>query len=397
MNAPPDPPPWAGTASLTCGMDASARPGNAGVLMKDFVHQAAAARVVFGPGSIERLPAECTELGLTRVLVIAGGAASAAGDRAAELLGSRVAGRLGRVVQHVPEQLAADAVAATKAAGATGLCSVGGGSATGLAKAVAVELDLPIVAVPTTYAGSEATPVYGITGEQKRTATDPRVRPRVVIYDPALTVDLPAAATAASGYNALAHAVAALAGAVYEPVARLHATEAIRLIGRALPAAVARPGDLDARGELLWAAWLAGTSLAATGGGLHHRLCHLIGGRSRLVHADVHAVLLPHTVARDESLSLGGAAAALGLIRPDPPATDLPAAGRRAQVAAALHDLAREVGAPASLQAIGLAHDVLDTYAQQAADVIGGHDPTWFRDLLDQAYHPVRPTQGGRT
>ncbi|HSI93719.1 MAG TPA: iron-containing alcohol dehydrogenase, partial [Jiangellaceae bacterium] len=180
--------------------------------MKDFVHQAPAVRVVFGAGRLDRLPAECTTVGMSRVLVIAGGSAAAAGDRARRLLGPLAAGRFAQVVQHVPEQLVTDAVAAAKSAGADGLCSIGGGSATGLAKAVAVELDLPIAAVPTTYAGSEATAIFGITGERKRTTADPRARPRTVIYDPVLTTGLPARATAASGFNALAHAVAALAG-----------------------------------------------------------------------------------------------------------------------------------------------------------------------------------------
>lgn len=396
--------------------------------MTNFVHQAPAVRVVFGPGSIERLRAECTTLGMTRVLVIAGGSAAAAGDRAAELLGPLVAGRLAQVIQHVPEQLATDAVAAAKAAGTDGLCSLGGGSATGLAKAVAVELDLPIVAVPTTYAGSEATPVYGITGERKRTATDPRARPRTVVYDPSLTTGLPAQATAASGFNALAHAVAALAGPGQDPMARLHAAEAIRLIIGALPVAVTRPDDLASRGDLLWAAWLAGSSLAAAGGGLHHRLCHVVGGGSRLAHAELHAALLPHTVSRDESLSLADVAAAFApradqfhadqvhadhaspdhvtpsqatsdQATPDQATPDqaTPNQATPNQVAAMLQAFARQVGAPDSLSAIGLQYDRLDAFAQQAAELIGGHDSDWFRALLDQAYHPVDPTDGGRS
>lgn len=405
--------------------------------MKPFVHEAPAARVVFGPESIDRLPAECETLGLSRVLIIAGGSAAAAGDRAARLLGPTVAGRLERIVQHVPKQLASEAVAVTKAAGADGLCSIGGGSATGLAKAVAVELGLPVVAVPTTYAGSEATPVYGITGEQKRTATDARARPRTVIYDPTLSTGLPPRATATSGFNALAHAVAALAGARYDPMAQLQAAEAIRMITRALPKAVSRPDDLDARSELLWAAWLAGTALATTGGGVHHRLCHVIGGGSRLVHAEVHAVLLPHTMARDESLLLTGVAAALGRpdqagpaqdhaapsgpapepstdvhraqapltdVHPAPtPSTDVhpvPATAAdlaRTQAVAALRALARHVSIPAGLGTIGLPRDRIDAFARHAADAIGGHDVAWFRDLLDQAYHPADSEGGGRS
>ena len=353
--------------------------------MRDFEHDAPAARIVLAPGSIDRVPSECARLGLRNVLVIAGGAAGAAGDRVADLLGRACAGRVRRVAQHVPEALAADAVARAKAAGADGLCCIGGGSATGLAKAVAVELDLAIVAVPTTYAGSEATAVYGITGERKRTASDERARPSTIIYDAALSTGLPARTSAASGCNALAHAVAALSGRTYDPLAMMYAAEAVRLISRALPTAVDHPRDLAARGDLLWASWLAGSALSATGTGLHHRLCHVLGGSYRLVHADVHAALLPHTVARDPDLDLTSLAAALGLSGAD--------SGR---VAATLAEFARSVGAQTGLAALGLPADRLDEAAHEAAKTVGGHDPSWFRDLLDQAYHPVAPRGGER-
>jgi maleylacetate reductase len=353
-------------------------------MMKEFVHQVPATRVVFGVGSLDRVADECAALGMTRVLVIAGGSASSAGDHVSLMLGSSAAGRVRRVVQHVPEQLVTDAVASAKAGAADGLCCVGGGSATGLAKAVAVELDLPIIAVPTTYAGSEATPVYGITGEHKRTSTDSRARPRTVVYDPTLSTGLSRHATASSGFNALAHASAALTGAAYEPMARLQATEAVRLIFRALPAANERPDDLGARGALLWAAWLAGSALAATGAGLHHRLCHVLGGRFRLVHADLHAVLLPHTMAHDPALSLAGLAEALGRDTPD----------TADAVAATVRSLARDVGAPDSLAAIGLSRADLDRAAQLAASGIGVHDPSWYRTLFDHAYDPVDSTGG---
>jgi maleylacetate reductase len=338
--------------------------------MREFVHEAPATRVVFGPGGLDRVPSEVAALGLRRVLVLAGGSAAGAGDRLAGRLGHRAAGHFREVAPHVPERLAAAAVEAAADADADGLCSLGGGSATGLAKAVAVARSLPVVAVPTTYAGSEATPVYGITGARKRTATDPRARPRTVVYDPALTTGLPPAATATSGFNALAHAVAALAGPAYDPVARLYATEAVALLARTLPVAVRDPGDLAARGDLLWAAWLAGSALAATGTGLHHRLCHVLGGSFGLVHADVHAVLLPHTVTADPRLDRNGLARAFG-----------------GEPAAAIRDLARRSGVPPDLAAIGLPAGALDAAARQAAETIGSHDHAWFRALLDRAHH----------
>lgn len=351
--------------------------------MREFVHEVPATRIVLAPGSVDRVPAECARLGLRSVLVIAGGSAEGAGDRVEALLGRCAAGRVRQVAQHVPEALANEAVASAKAAGADGLCCVGGGSATGLAKAVAVELDLPIVAVPTTYAGSEATPVYGITGERKRTATDPAARPSTIIYDPELSIALPTRTTAASGCNALAHAAAALSGPTYDPLARLYAAEAVRLLARALSAAVNSPHDVAVRGDLLWASWLAGSALTATGTGLHHRLCHVLGGSYRLVHADVHAVLLPHTVARDSSLDLAALSAALGLDSADP-----------AVVGAALQGLARAAGAPTGLAALGLPPDQLDDAAHEAAETLAVHDASWFRSLLDRAYHPDTTPEG---
>lgn len=382
-----------------------------------FVHEQLPGRVVFGAGTLTQVPAEAEALGCARVLVIAGGSAAAVGSQLADAFGIRGAGHFDRVAQHVPESLAAEAREAVEYVRADGLCSVGGGSATGLAKAVAVERGLPVIAVPTTYAGSEATPVYGITGERKRTGRDLAALPRTIVYDPRLTTGLPPRATAASGFNALAHAVTVL-GAPYgdataalhaaaaaaphaagaaaaapyavggatavpqppagDPIAALHAEEAVRSLAGALPTAVRQPDNLDARGELLYGAYLAATGLASVGTGLHHRLCHALGGRCRLVHAEVHALLLPYTVAADETLTADGRrrlGRALG--------ADDPVAGLRA--------LADELGLPDSLAAIGTPADQLDAIAADAAEAApGGHpragDQGWFRALLDDAY-----------
>lgn len=372
----------------------------------EFAHERLPGRVVFGPGSVAGVPDEVEALGCQRALVIAAGSVAEVGKQVVDALGTRAAGRFDRVEQHVPESLAAEARQVAERRQADSLVSVGGGSATGLAKAVAVELDLSIVAVPTTYAGSEATPVYGVTGERKRTSRDLTALPRTVVYDPALTTGLPPRPTAASGFNALAHAVTALcapagdpaasprapagdpAAPAGDPIAALYAEEAVGRLAGALPTAVRRPDALDARGDLLYGAYLAASGLAAVGTGLHHRLCHALGGRCRLVHAEVHALLLPYTVAADETLTADGRqrlARALG--------ADDPVDGLRA--------LAGEVGLPDSLAAIGTPADELDTVAADAAAAVPrGHphagDQPWFRALLDDAYagraprdHPV--------
>jgi maleylacetate reductase len=196
-------------------------------------------------------------------------------------------------VIHVPRAVAEAGLAAARAARADGLVAAGGGSAIGLAKIIARDAALPILALPTTYSGSEATPIWGTSaGERKTTGRDTKVLPRTVVYDPEITFDLPAAVTAASAMNAIAHCVEGLWVPERTPVTVAYATEAMRRFGAHLPRAVAYGADPEARGECLTAAWLAGTVL--TGGtGLHHKLAHVLGGYG-LPHAETHAILLPH-------------------------------------------------------------------------------------------------------
>ena len=316
-----------------------------------FVYDALPGRVVFGVGSVEHLGEEVDRLGAGRVLAIAGKRAI---DGLVERLGGRWAASFTDVQQHVPVEAAARAAAAASEAGADCLVAMGGGSATGMAKAVALERPVPIVAVPTTYAGSEVTPIYGLTGpEGKRTGRDPRVLPRTVVYDPALTTGLPAQVTGPSGMNALAHCVEALYAPGANPITSLLAEEGARALHRGLPGAVADPGDLAARSDALLGAWLAGTALAAAGIGIHHQLCHLLGGAYRLPHAELHAVVLPHAVhfvapaARPQLARLAGS---LGVD----------------DAAGGIWDLGRRLGTPASLAELGLAEAELDRAAEQA-------------------------------
>ena len=259
-----------------------------------FTHDAPAQRVVFGAGAIARVGDEAARLGVARALVIATpGSGARLGARVADLLGSRSAGVHAEAVIHVPRAVAEAGLAAAKSTKADGLIAAGGGSAIGLAKIIARDTGLPIVALPTTYSGSEATPIWGTSeGERKTTGRDTKVLPRTVIYDPELTLGLPAAVTAASAMNAIAHCVEGLWVADRTPVTVAYATEAMRRFGANLPRAVANGSDLDARAECLIGAWLAGTVL--TGGtGLHHKLAHVLGGYG-LPHAETHAIILPH-------------------------------------------------------------------------------------------------------
>ena len=259
-------------------------------------------RVVFGVGAVSSVPDEVRRLDARAVFLIVDVSARSTGDAIATALGDLVADRVSEVVMHVPTDVAHDAVRRARSHGIDLLVSVGGGSATGLAKAVALETGLPILAVPTTYAGSEMTPVWGLTEvvdgiPAKRTGRDPRVRPRVVVYDPALTVSLPPGLSAASGLNAMAHLMAGLFAAGAAPVVGALAEEGVRTLAGALPRVVAAPDDLDARSDALYGAWLAGWVLGATATGLHHKVCHVLGGRYNLPHAEVHAAMLPYTTA----------------------------------------------------------------------------------------------------
>ena len=270
--------------------------------MRSFTYEALPGRVVFGTGaSRESLAEEVDRLGLSRVLLIATEEEKALAEELAEPLGDRSVGVFSNVRPHVPVEVAEEARARVRETEAGCLLSIGGGSTTGTAKAVAVEIPLPIVAVPTTYAGSEMTPIYGITSEQrKQTGSSLDVLPKVVVYDPELTTSLPGSITGPSAMNAMAHCVEAFYAPEANPITSLMAEEGIRALSRGVPVAVERPEDLDGRSETLYGAYLAGAALAATSAGLHHKICHVLGGAYDLPHAALHAVVLPYAVAFNE-------------------------------------------------------------------------------------------------
>jgi maleylacetate reductase len=256
-----------------------------------FVYEQLPQRVVFGVDAARTaLATEVERLGARRVLAIA---STRDAERVAALLaplGDRVVGAFTEVREHVPLPTAEAARKAAADAGADVLLAIGGGSTVGAAKAVAMTARLPIVAVPTTYAGSESTPIWGLTEDgRKTTGVDPAVLPRVVVYDPTLTATLPPELAAASGFNALAHAVEALWAPRRNPVSTAVAGEAAERLAAGL-----RTGDPS---ELLCGAWLASSAFAVAGSGLHHKLCHVLGGTFGLPHARTHAVVLPHVLA----------------------------------------------------------------------------------------------------
>jgi maleylacetate reductase len=261
-------------------------------MVASFVHDIQGQRVLFAPGAVARVADEAARLDLNRALVIATpGSGARLGSRIVDILGPRAAGLHAQAALHVPKAVAEAGVAAAR--GADGLIAAGGGAAIGLAKIIARDLGLPIIAVPTTYSGSEATAIWGLSdGEQKFTGKDARVLPRTIVYDPELTLALPAAVSAASGMNAIAHCVEGFWVADRTPFLMALASDALRRFATHLPRVVADGSDRAARAECLVAAWLAGVVLAS-GTALQHKLAHVLGGLG-LPHAETHAIILPH-------------------------------------------------------------------------------------------------------
>ena len=324
--------------------------------MLRFTYEALPARIIFGAGSLERLPDEIQRLGASRALVLSTPEQRDQAQAVASQIGSRAAGIFDKAVMHVPIATAEAAREEAKRIGADCCVAVGGGSTTGLAKAIALVSELPILAVPTTYAGSEMTPIWGLTeGGIKKTGRNPRVLPRTVIYDPNLTVTMPAMLSATSGMNAIAHCVEALYAEDANPVISLMAEEGIRALAASLPSVVKNPRDINARSHALYGAWLAGASLGAVGMALHHKLCHVLGGTFNLPHAETHTVVLPYAVA----YNAGAAPEAIGRVA---------RAVGADEAAAGLYALSASMGAPTALSQIGMQAKDLDRAADLAVE-----------------------------
>ncbi len=324
-------------------------------MIAPFSYQALPMRVVFGAGALAKLPDEVAALGLTRVLVLCSPEQEDTGRAVAAALGERSAGVLAEARMHVPVEVARRARGRAAELGADGCVAVGGGSAIGLGKAIALEHELPIIAVPTTYAGSEMTPVWGLTeGGQKRTGRDLRVLPRSVLYDPEMTLSLPAQMSATSAMNAIAHAVEGLYAPDATPIVSLMAEEGARALAGALPRVVADGSDIEARAEAQYGAWLCGAVLAATTMSLHHKLCHTLGGTLDLPHAPTHTVVLPHALAFNQPAAPQAVAA---LSR---------ALGGASDPARELWELAGRLDAPRSLAELGMAEADIPRIAELA-------------------------------
>jgi maleylacetate reductase len=344
--------------------------------LSPFTYSSLPVRVVFGRGRMVEAAVEARRLGMARPLVITtrqqadAGAAVAAATGGVSFAGAAM---------HTPVAVTEEAMAVVAAERCDGTIALGGGSSTGLGKAIALRTDLPQLVIPTSYAGSEMTNILGETAEgQKITKRDARIQPETVIYDPDLLATLPNSFAATSGMNAIAHAVEALYAVDGSPLVSLMAEEGIRALAHALPLGKA------GHDEALCGAWLCGAVLGSAAMALHHKLCHVLGGSFDLPHAETHTVILPHATAYNAT---GADEAMVRIAR---------ALGSKT-AAAGLYDLARRLGAPTALKDIGMPEAGLD----RAADIAVNNpypnprplERDAIRTLLGNAYHGLRPVE----
>ena len=354
--------------------------------MNSFVFDTHLPRVLFADGALERLPEEVALQGGNRVLVLCTRQQTDQAARVCGLLGARAAATFDQAVMHVPLATIDAAAAVARTSQCDLVVAIGGGSTIGLAKALALRHDLPFIAVPTTYAGSEMTPIYGITDAGiKRTGRDSKVLARVVLYDPSLTRELPIGMSIVSGLNAIAHAAEGLYASDGNPVISLMAEEGVRAVAAAIAVLPGAPSDPVPRAQALYGAWLCGIVLGNTSMGLHHKLCHALGGSFDLPHAELHAVILPHALSYNAA-SAPEAMARLGRALGHVDAAEVPLR---------LFDLARRCGAPTSLREIGMkASDLgrgVELALQQRYPNPRALEPVAIRQLLQHAFDGASP------
>jgi alcohol dehydrogenase class IV len=266
--------------------------------MDDFVYQANSSRVIFGSGTLNKVTEELSRLSFSKPFILCTPEQTSQAESLRKILNDQVAGIFAEATMHTPVEITAKAIKEAESLKSDSIISIGGGSTIGLGKAISFRTGLYHIAIPTTYAGSEVTPILGETQDgRKTTKSDPKILPGTVIYDVDLTLTLPIGLTATSGVNAIAHAVEALYARNRNPIITLMALEGIKALAEALPKVVKSPDSKEARSEALYGAWLCGTTLGSVGMSLHHKLCHTLGGSFNLPHAETHTVVLPHVLA----------------------------------------------------------------------------------------------------
>jgi len=353
--------------------------------MNNFQYISLPSKIIFGSGAISKTAAEIEALGCKKAFLLSTPFQADDVNKLAHQLDNKRAGVFNNATMHTPTDVTEKALHELENIKADCIVAYGGGSTTGLAKAIAWRTDLPQIIIPTSYAGSEVTPILGQTENGiKTTIKDPKILPEVVIYDPDLTMSLPPKMTMTSGLNAIAHAAEALYAQDRNPVSSLMAIDGIQAMIRSLPIIQGDPQNVEAREDALYGTWLCGTVLGSVGMALHHKLCHVIGGTFDLPHAETHAVILPHAVAFN-------AAAVPELLRPiaDALQTDKPGLG--------LYNFAKSLNAPTTLKELGMPEDGID----RAAEIVIANpywnpremEPKLVRRLIEKAYHGIPPVR----
>jgi maleylacetate reductase len=349
-----------------------------------FTYQGTAARIVFGNGASADVGKAVEGLECRHALVLSTPHQAADAEAMAKRLGPLAIGTFTDATMHTPVEVTEHAVARAAALGADCVVSLGGGSTTGLGKAMAWRTDIPQIVVPTTYAGSEVTPILGQTENgAKTTLRNPKITPEVVIYDPELTLGLPVGMSVTSGLNAIAHAAEGLYAPDRSPITTMMAIEGMRALRDALPVIIESPRDNAARGKALYGAWLCGTVLGQIAMSLHHKICHTLGGSFDTPHAETHSVMLPHTIGFNASAV------------PDlmTPISDIFGGGTPGQ---ALYDFAKSIGSPMALKEFGLGEADLDRAAEIATRNPYSNprpiDRNSIRALLQDAWSGTRPS-----
>lgn len=353
--------------------------------MHNFIYTANPGRILFGFGTLDKLAEEIRAAGMTRVLLLSTPQQADQVNDVAKNLGDLAAGVFSDARMHTPAEITEQALKSLKSLGANGIVSLGGGSTIGLGKALALRTNLPQIVIPTTYAGSEMTPILGETSDGvKRTLRSDKVLPETVLYDVDLTMGLPIEMSGLSGMNAVAHAVEALYCKEANPITSLIAAEGIRALTTALPRIAHDGSDRQARSDALYGAWLCGTCLGTVGMALHHKLCHAIGGAFDTPHAATHAIVLPHALAYTAP-AIPEIMTQLGkTLNCDDPALRL-------------WEIGREIGTPDGLKSLGMPEDGIARIVELSLK-----DPYWNprpleRDaltaLLADAYHGRPPSR----
>lgn len=308
--------------------------------MADRINSTNGQTVVFGAGQLNRVGQELAAFGFQRAVILSTPHQAHMAENLANKIGNLSVGTFNDATMHTPVDVTLAALRKIEMLKADCIVAIGGGSTIGLGKAISLRTGLPQIAIPTTYAGSETTPILGQTeGGRKTTLTNDKVLPKAILYDPELVATLPIAMTVTSALNAMAHAAEALYAQNRSRESDVLALQGLRSFSLALPNVLENPSDLEAREETQRGAWACGTVLGSVGMALHHKLCHTLGGSFNLPHAETHAVILPHAIAYNSSAASAELAPISELLGGATPGTSLWNFAKRMNAPTALRDL----------------------------------------------------------